>query len=62
MTDQLQDVAEGNGKLSAVAGIGGHVLQGDLPMKAMMGKGLSGIKDKVTDSASQVFGKARKAA
>ncbi len=60
VTDQLTDVAQGNGKLSDVAGIGGRMLQGDSPMKAMMGQGLSGLKDKVTDAASQIFGKGKK--
>lgn len=60
VTDQLTDVAQGNGKLSDVAGIGGRMLQGDSPMKAMMGQGFSGIKDKVTDAASQIFGKGKK--
>ncbi|MFI6416092.1 SRPBCC family protein [Streptomyces sp. NPDC050842] len=60
VTDQLSDVAEGNGKLSDVAGIGGRMLQGDSPVKAMMGQGLSGLKDKVTGAASQIFGKGKK--
>jgi uncharacterized membrane protein len=60
VTDQLEDVAQGNGKLSDVAGIGGRMLQGDSPMKAMAGQGLSSLKDKVTGAASQVFGKGKK--
>ncbi|ELP65606.1 MULTISPECIES: SRPBCC family protein [Streptomyces] len=60
VTDQLQDVAQGNGKLSDVAGIGGRMLRGDSPTKAMAGQGLSSLKDKVTDAASQVFGKSKK--
>ncbi|MFD3720535.1 SRPBCC family protein [Streptomyces sp. NPDC058674] len=60
VTGQLQDVAEGNGKLSDVAGIGGRMMQGDSPLKAMMGQGLSGLKDKVTGAASQMFGKGKK--
>ncbi|MEF9881619.1 SRPBCC family protein [Streptomyces sp. P9-A4] len=60
VTDQLTDVAQGNGKLSDVAGVGGRMLQGDSPMKAMMGQGLSGLKDKVTGAASQIFGKGKK--
>ncbi|MET9539057.1 SRPBCC family protein [Streptomyces sp. NPDC006553] len=60
VTDQLTDVAQGNGKLSDVAGVGGRMLQGDSPIKAMMGQGLSGLKDKVTGAASQVFGKGKK--
>ncbi|MFJ8659703.1 SRPBCC family protein [Streptomyces sp. NPDC093795] len=60
VTGQLQDVAQGNGKLSDIVGIGGRMLQGDSPMKAMMSQGLSGLKDKVTDAASQMFGKGKK--
>ncbi|MFD3538417.1 SRPBCC family protein [Streptomyces sp. NPDC058662] len=60
VTDQLQDVAQGSGKLSDVVGIGGRMLQGDSPFKAMMGQGFSGLKDKVTDAASQLFGKGKK--
>ncbi|MGW5852046.1 SRPBCC family protein [Streptomyces sp. NPDC055254] len=60
VTGQLQDVAEGNGKLSDIAGIGGRMMQGDSPMKAMMGQGLSGLKDKVTGAASKMFGKGKK--
>ncbi|WP_406336883.1 SRPBCC family protein [Streptomyces zaomyceticus] len=60
VTDQLSDVADGNGKLSDVAGIGGRMLKGDSPVKAMMGQGLSGLKDKVTGAASQIFGKGKK--
>lgn len=60
VTDQLTDVAQGNGKLSDVAGIGGRMLQGDSPMKAMVGQGFSGLKDKVTGAASQIFGKGKK--
>lgn len=48
VTDQLLDVADGSGKLSDVAGIGGRMLQGDSPLKAMAGQGLGNIKDKVT--------------
>lgn len=59
VTDQLQDVAQGSGKLSDVAGIGGRMLQGDSPMKAMAGQGLSSLKDKVTGAASQLFGKGK---
>ncbi|MGW6965903.1 SRPBCC family protein [Streptomyces zaomyceticus] len=60
VTDQLSDVAQGNGKLSDVAGVGGRMLKGDSPVKAMMGQGLSGLKDKVTGAASQIFGKGKK--
>ncbi|MBT2471797.1 cyclase [Streptomyces sp. ISL-66] len=60
VTDQLQDVADGSGKLSDVAGIGGRMVQGDSPLKAMVGQGLGGLKDKVTDAASNLFGKGKK--
>ncbi|MFG3498951.1 SRPBCC family protein [Streptomyces sp. NPDC047928] len=60
VTGQLQDVAQGNGKLSDAVGIGGRMLQGDSPMKAMMSQGLSGLKDKLTDTVSQTFGKGKK--
>ncbi|MFD3658345.1 SRPBCC family protein [Streptomyces sp. NPDC058620] len=60
VTGLLQDVAQGNGKLSDVAGIGGRMLQGDSPMKAMMGQGLSSLKDKVTGAVSQMFGNGEK--
>ncbi|MDX3452163.1 SRPBCC family protein [Streptomyces sp. ME02-8801-2C] len=60
VTDQLQDVAQGDGKLSDVAGIGGRILRGDSPTKAMAGQGLSSIKDKITGAASQIFGKGKK--
>ncbi|MFF3302349.1 SRPBCC family protein [Streptomyces sp. NPDC002908] len=56
LTDQLQDVVQGNGRLSDIAGFGGRMLQGDSPFKAMMGQGFSSIKDKLTDAASQLFG------
>ncbi|WP_017237623.1 SRPBCC family protein [Streptomyces sp. SS] len=60
VTGQLTDVAQGDGKLSDVAGIGGRMLKGDSPIKAMMGQGFSGLKDKVTGAASQIFGKGKK--
>ncbi|MEU8465658.1 SRPBCC family protein [Streptomyces sp. NPDC029003] len=60
VTDQLQDVADGKGKLSDVAGIGGRMMQGDSPFKAMLGQGLGNVKDKVTDAASNLFGKGKK--
>ncbi|MFJ8659780.1 SRPBCC family protein [Streptomyces sp. NPDC093795] len=59
LTDQLYDVAENGGKLSDVAGIGGRLLKGDSPLKAMAGQTLGNIKDKVTDTASKAFGKGR---
>ncbi|MGW0749180.1 SRPBCC family protein [Streptomyces sp. NPDC002587] len=59
LTDQLHDVAENGGKLSDVAGIGGRLMQGDSPLKAMAGQAFGNLKDKVSDTASQVFGKGR---
>ncbi|OLZ69572.1 cyclase [Streptomyces amritsarensis] len=59
ITDQLYDVADGGGKLSDVGGIGARLLQGDSPLKAIAGQTLGNLKDKVSDTASQVFGKGR---
>ncbi|UUY45870.1 SRPBCC family protein [Streptomyces yangpuensis] len=56
LTDQLYDVADNGGKLSDIGGIGARLLQGDSPLKAMAGQTLGNLKDKVTDTASQVFG------
>ncbi|MFF7296143.1 SRPBCC family protein [Streptomyces sp. NPDC008265] len=56
VTGQLQDVADGKGKLSDVAGIGGRMMQGDSPVKAVVGQGLGNIKDKVAG----LFGKGKK--
>ncbi|WP_369142991.1 SRPBCC family protein [Streptomyces sp. R44] len=53
VTDQLYDVAENGGKLTD---IGGRIFQGDSPVKAMVGSSLGGLKDKVTDAASNLFG------
>ncbi|MFG3280398.1 SRPBCC family protein [Streptomyces sp. NPDC048111] len=60
VTDQLQDVADGKGKLSDVAGIGGRLLEGDSPVKALVGQKLGNVKDTVTDAASNLFGKGKK--
>ncbi|MEU9096753.1 SRPBCC family protein [Streptomyces sp. NPDC048361] len=60
VTDQLQDVADGKGKLSDIAGVGGRLLQGDSPVKAMLGQKVSNVKDTVTDAASNLFGKGKK--
>ncbi|MEU6879476.1 SRPBCC family protein [Streptomyces sp. NPDC046712] len=60
LTDQLYDVAEGGGKLSDVGGIGARLLQGKSPLKAIAGQSFAKLKDKVTDTASQVFGKGGK--
>ncbi|MFE9555575.1 SRPBCC family protein [Streptomyces sp. NPDC006703] len=56
ITDQLYDVADNGGSLSDVAGIGGRLLQGDSPVKALAGQKFSDLKDKVTDTVSQAFG------
>ncbi|MES9810351.1 SRPBCC family protein [Streptomyces sp. CS081A] len=53
VTDRLQDVADNGGSL---ADIGGRMLQGDSPVKAMVGHTFGGLKDKVTDTASNLFG------
>ncbi|WP_395358367.1 SRPBCC family protein [Streptomyces sp. YH02] len=53
VTDQLYDVADNGGKLTD---IGGRLLKGDSPVKAMVGQSLGGLKDKVTDAASNLFG------
>ncbi|MFF9909184.1 SRPBCC family protein [Streptomyces sp. NPDC013457] len=53
VTDQLYDVAENGGKLTD---IGGRLLQGDSPVKAIVGQKLGDLKDKVTDTASNLFG------
>lgn len=60
LTDQLYDVAENGGKLSDVGGIGARMLQGKSPLKAIAGQSFGKIKDKVTDTASQVVGKGGK--
>ncbi|WP_329192208.1 MULTISPECIES: SRPBCC family protein [unclassified Streptomyces] len=59
LTDQLYDVADNGGTLSDVAGIGGRLLQGDSPIKAIAGQKLGDLKDKVTDTVSQAFGKGK---
>ncbi|MGV9692051.1 SRPBCC family protein [Streptomyces sp. NPDC003444] len=56
VTGQLQDVADNGGSL---ADIGGRMIQGDSPVKAMVGHSLGGLKDKVTDAASNLFGKGK---
>ncbi|MEU0233968.1 MULTISPECIES: SRPBCC family protein [unclassified Streptomyces] len=53
VTGQLQDVADNGG---SIADIGGRMLQGDSPVKAMVGHSVGGLKDKVTDAASNLFG------
>ena len=56
VTDKLGDVAQNGGSL---ADIGGRMFQGDSPLKAIAGSKLSGLKDKVTDAASGLFGKGK---
>ncbi|MFJ5550305.1 SRPBCC family protein [Streptomyces sp. NPDC093225] len=53
LTDGLYDVAENGGSL---AGIGTRILGGDSPAKAVLGQTFSGIKDKVMDAGSGLFG------
>ncbi|MDX2560879.1 SRPBCC family protein [Streptomyces sp. TX20-6-3] len=53
VTDQLNDVADNGGKLTD---IGGRLLKGDSPLKAVAGQAMGGLKDKVTDAASNLFG------
>ncbi|RSS78509.1 SRPBCC family protein [Streptomyces sp. WAC06614] len=58
-TDQLSDVAENGGSL---ADIGGRLLKGDSPLKAVAGNAFSGIKDKAKElvGGSAGGGKGRK--
>ncbi|MEU6218702.1 SRPBCC family protein [Streptomyces sp. NPDC047022] len=53
LTDQLQDVVENGGVLPKV---GVRVLQGDSPIKALLGEKAKSIKDSVTEKASSLFG------
>ncbi|MFD0356393.1 SRPBCC family protein [Streptomyces sp. NPDC127110] len=53
LTDGLYDVAENGGSL---AGVGGRLLQGDSPVKAVLGQALGGLKDKVTDMGAGLLG------
>ena len=53
LTDQLLDVAENGGSLPKV---GARVLQGDSPLKALIGEKAKSVKDIVTDKASNLFG------
>ncbi|MEU6863866.1 SRPBCC family protein [Streptomyces sp. NPDC046876] len=52
-TDQLSDVAENGGSL---ADIGGRLLKGDSPLKAVAGSTLGGLKDKVKDLGGGLLG------
>ncbi|MFE9634100.1 SRPBCC family protein [Streptomyces sp. NPDC006463] len=53
LTDRLSDVAENGGVLT---GIGGQLLKGDSPLKAVLQQTVGGLKDKVGDAASNLFG------
>ncbi|MFE1804633.1 SRPBCC family protein [Streptomyces sp. NPDC059533] len=53
LTDGLYDVAENGGSL---AGIGGRLLKGDSPVKAVLGQAFGGLKDKVTDVGTNLLG------
>ncbi|MFB7504207.1 SRPBCC family protein [Streptomyces broussonetiae] len=53
LTDQLLDVAENGGVLPKV---GARVLQGDSPIKALLGEKAKSIKNSVTEKASSLFG------
>ncbi|MER5734908.1 SRPBCC family protein [Streptomyces sp. NPDC002262] len=53
LTDGLYDVAENGGGL---ADLGGRLVQGDSPVKAMVGHTLGGLKDKVKDVGSGLLG------
>ncbi|MFD7202944.1 SRPBCC family protein [Streptomyces sp. NPDC059893] len=64
VTDQLLDVAENGGSLSGIAGslpgIGGRILQGDSPLKAIVGEKAKDMKDNVVGKVKQVFGGGKK--
>ncbi|MDK9495565.1 SRPBCC family protein [Streptomyces katrae] len=53
LTDGLYDVAENGGSL---AGVGGRLLQGDSPVKAVLGQAFGGLKDKVADVGTGLLG------
>ncbi|MFB6619991.1 SRPBCC family protein [Streptomyces sp. NPDC085524] len=53
LTDGLLDVAENGGSL---ADIGGRLLKGDSPVKAIAGKAFGDLKDKVTDAGTSLLG------
>ncbi|MEX0171146.1 SRPBCC family protein [Streptomyces sp. LMG1-1-1.1] len=57
LTDGLYDVAENGGKLGD---LGGRLLQGDSPAKAVLGQTFGGIKDKVKDVGSGLLGGKKK--
>ncbi|MFD0035219.1 SRPBCC family protein [Streptomyces sp. NPDC127172] len=60
VTDQLLDVAENGGSLGGIGGtltgIGGRILQGDSPLKAIVGEKAKDMKDSVVGKVQQVFG------
>ncbi|MER6443863.1 SRPBCC family protein [Streptomyces venezuelae] len=60
VTDQLYDVADNKGSLSDIAGIGGRLLQGDSPLKAIASQKLGNLKDKVTEAFGGGKGRGRK--
>ncbi|MFL9684342.1 SRPBCC family protein [Streptomyces sp. KL110A] len=53
LTDGLYDVAENGGSL---ANLGGRLVQGDSPVKAVLGQTFDGLKDKVKDVGSGLLG------
>ncbi|MEU1402855.1 SRPBCC family protein [Streptomyces sp. NPDC005728] len=53
VTDQLLDVAENGGPL---LGLGGRILQGDSPVKALVGEKAKGLKDSVLGTIRNAFG------
>ncbi|MGN5382434.1 SRPBCC family protein [Streptomyces lasalocidi] len=53
LTDQLLDVAENGGVLPKV---GARVLQGDSPLKALIGEKAKDIKDSAAEKVSSLFG------
>ncbi|MGW8365046.1 SRPBCC family protein [Streptomyces wedmorensis] len=57
LTDGLTDVAENGGRLGD---LGGRLLQGDSPVKAIVGQTFSGLKDKVKDVGSGLLGGKKK--
>ncbi|WP_256341165.1 SRPBCC family protein [Streptomyces sp. TLI_105] len=57
LTDQLSDVAENGGSL---AGIGGRLLKGDSPLKAVAGTTFDSVKDTVKNVGGGLLGKGGK--
>ncbi|WP_330456351.1 SRPBCC family protein [Streptomyces sp. NBC_00820] len=55
LTDQLLDTAEGGGG-GFLAGVGGRMLHGDSPLKAIVSEKAKGIKDSVLGKVKGVFG------